>query len=183
MLVSKVASNYAHALCAVASENNILDDIEKDLTVFFDLITLNKKLKEMLDNPLIFITKKNEVIEKLFLNKFNFLTISFLRFVFGKRRISILPTIFTLFKEYSDIERKIITITIILAKPLNEAMKEKIIDRLRVLTRKTIKLKVIIDSKSIAGIAIRINDECYDGTVKRKLEVLKSFLLKKHKGV
>ena len=62
------------------------------------------------------------------------------------------------------------------AVPLDEFRRARLREALADATGRNVELRVIVDDAVIGGVAARVGDQVFDGTVRRKLEVAREQL-------
>lgn len=97
--------------------------------------------------------------------------------IIDKRREAYIESIVEEYKELADISRNIAKADLITAQEVSEEEVNTLAQKLSASTGKTVHLKQTVDPSLIGGVKIRIGDQIIDGTVAKKLEMLKSQLL------
>ena len=100
----KTSHRYAKSLIEFSVKRNLLEVIYKDIILVNSVFKNNKDLVFMLNNPLIYNSKKLRILEKVFYAKISNLTFSFFDLVIKKKRSYILSNILEVFiNEYKII--------------------------------------------------------------------------------
>jgi len=176
MLENAIARRYANAFFAIAKEQNALDTFEKELETVVNTIEANADLKRVMDDQLLAAEVKKDVVAKVFEGNVSPLTVDFLKVVLDKRREAYLKDMFNAFVTYANEARNIFDAEVTSAQPLAEADIETIKAKLSKMTGKNIRLKTAVNPDLIGGITVRIGDKVIDGSVTRRLSVLKEVL-------
>lgn len=177
MLNKTVAMRYAEAFFSIAQDNNKIDEYQQELELIIKNIEEIENLKAYLGHLIIPAKEKKELISKIFADEVSPVVLNFLMIIIDKRREVYLGSIVEEYKELADISRNIAKADLISAQevPANEV--KALAEKLSTSTGKTVQIKQIIDPSLIGGVKIRIGDQIIDGTVAKKLEMLKTQLL------
>jgi len=177
---SKIGVRYAKALLEFAREKNKVEDIYKDVVnVEAAFNDKSDKFYEILLSPVIKLSSKLEIIEKVFKNKVDDLTLNFILLVVKKGREQYFEAIFRNFYRFYYNLKKIKNITIITPVKPNE----KIVADIKALAHKIIpedyiiKLNTDINKNLIGGFLLEVEDYQFDVSVKNKLQEIKNGLL------
>ncbi|MBR3090695.1 MAG: ATP synthase F1 subunit delta, partial [Bacteroidetes bacterium] len=76
-------------------------------------------------------------------------------------------------------EKGLLAVTVTTAIPLQEELKNEIINKLELTTNKKIIPTYIVDKTLFGGIVINIDDWVYDASIKRQLEIIHTHLIDK----
>lgn len=176
MLNKSVARRYAEAFFAIAQEKDQIDKLQQELELVVDTIEEVDNFKEYLNHLLVPAKEKKEIIVKIFGEKLSQLTLNFLFVIIEKRREAYIGLIAEEFKNMADESRNIAKAELIAAKEISDDEIKVLADKLSASTGKTVRLRQTVDPALIGGIKIRIGDRVIDGTVAKKLEILRERL-------
>ncbi|QGU00728.1 ATP synthase delta chain [Candidatus Syntrophocurvum alkaliphilum] len=178
MLNKSVARRYAEAFFSIAQDNNKIDQFQTELEKVVAKINELENLKEYFAHLLIPAKEKKEVAKKLFQEDLSPTTLSFILMVIDKRRETYFEAILDEYKEMADESRNITKADLIVAREVPEDEVEVLAQKLSATSGKTVQLKVAVDPSLIGGIKIRMGDQIIDGTVAKRLEMLRESLKK-----
>ena len=173
MVDYKVSLRYASSLLDSSNEKNNLDLVAVDMELVLKTLEENNQLMSMLKNPVIKPQIKSSILSEIFTNKVNSDSLSFLLFIFDKKREDLLLTIAKKFLELKDEYLGILKIDITSAFDFTEDQKEMIKKKFENILTKTIKLNYITDKSLIGGFIARAADTMYDASVKHQLDLLR----------
>ena len=91
--------------------------------------------------------------------------------------MSLFPAIVSQYEELSNEARHIVVADVTTARTLSKAQKDKLEDKLEVVTGKTVKVRLHEDPKIIGGVIVRIGDKRIDGSVTGELSALAGELM------
>ncbi|MFO0677126.1 MAG: ATP synthase F1 subunit delta [Polyangiaceae bacterium] len=173
-----VATRYARALYELGSETSQLEALSNEIARLAEVYAGNPELRDALDNPLVTHASRRavvgEIAEKLSLSPLGKNTALLL---LDRRRIRFLPAISQRLREMSDLQKGIVRAEVTTAAPLSETFYQRLEAQLAKMTGKKVTLDRKQDPSIIGGVITRIGDTLYDGSLKSRLESLKTSLL------
>lgn len=177
MLNKSVARRYAEAFFSIAQDHGKIDQYQQELELVANAIKESEVLRDYLAHLLIPAKDKKESITKIFGENLSQVTLNFLLMIIDKRREAYIEAIVDEYKELADISRNIAKAELISAQEVSEDDLNVLAQKLSASTGKTVQLKQTIDPSLIGGVKLKIGDQIIDGTVAKKLEMLKTQLL------
>jgi F-type H+-transporting ATPase subunit delta len=174
MAHEELIRGYAEALFRVVKAESELDRVEDELFRFGKVLESNHELKQVLSDQSIDKSQRNKVLEELLADKVSPHTLSLLSFVVEQGRARHLPEILEELTRLAAEARQHVVAEVRSAVPLDEGQQKKLAEALSHATGKSVEVKVIVDPSVIGGIVATVGDTVIDGTVKKKLEALKS---------
>lgn len=175
MSISRIASRYAKSLIDLAVEQDRLERVKDDVQSFHHLVEESRDFYVFLKSPVIPFSKKKSILEQLFGDKYDELTLKFLLLLTQKQREAYLPEVADHFmKQYRDL-KEISTARITSAVPLTKEMTQIIREKLEKsgVAYENVQLETTVDPKLIGGFILEFGDFVYDISVSHKLEELR----------
>jgi len=173
-MISKAARRYAKALLQSALEQDILDDVEKDMRFILHTVRDSRDLVLFLKSPIIKTEDKQEVLARIFNDHVSGETTSLLQLLSEKNREELLGDICTGFIDLYNQHYGIIQVDITTAYQLSSAQRDDLHEALESSTGKKVEMDVTIDTDIMGGVIVRIDDTVLDGSVKYKIRKLKN---------
>lgn len=170
-MVDRVGTRYAEAIYQLALEEKKVSEIHTTLQEVESLYRDNMDFKQFLTHPLIGREEKHDLIGKIFGDEGS-IEQNILFYLIDKGRINEIKSIAQEFKALYYKDNNIIDVKATFAKELSSEQKEKLQEKLKKSTGKTINLEVLLDPSLIGGGIIRIGDKIIDGSIKSQLENL-----------
>lgn len=164
---------YAKALFEVAEKEAVLEDIEKDMQLITEVIHSSTKIENFIYHPQIDGSAKKEVIESTLNDKISLISKNFLFLLIDNNRLEILDGVQKQYVKLANEARGIVKVEAISVAPLNDKEQEKIIKLFSDKLNKKIQLVNTVDSTILGGIVLRIGDKVFDGSISKKLQVMK----------
>lgn len=169
----RAAYRYAKSLLGLAVEQNLLEDAYADMKRIASTCSESRDFVVFLRSPVVKADKKIAVINAVFGGTLSKLSSGFIAIIAQHRRENILAEIaesFVLqYREYN----KISLAEVITAYKLDEAQRERIIAAIRKNEGHEVHISEKTDPSIIGGIIVRVGDRQYDGSILRKLRLLR----------
>jgi len=177
---TRAALRYAKALLSLAKEKSTEKKVNKDMELIISTIKESDELQVMLNNPVIKITDKKNILEALFSEKSTIITTNLFTVLEENKRMNMLVDIakqYILLYNKSN-EKQVAEVTT--AIPLTKTLEEKIITKIIALTGNSASIENKIDSSIIGGFILRIGDLQYDASISNQFNELKKEFDKSH---
>ena len=172
------ANRYSLALYELASESNLLDQVEENSTSILNLISNNREFKNLVKDPTIsrddLLKTVNKISENFKLEK---LFKNFIGFLITKRRFFYVEQILKNFKEICSEKRGELKAEIKSAKSLSQDEIKKITDELSNNFKSQIKLNYIKDESLIGGLVVKVGSTMIDTSIKSKLQQIENRMI------
>ena len=171
---STIARNYAEALLALARKANDLAGWGRMIDDVADAVERDDRLRRFLQAPQIDASAKSDVLAKAFQDRMPRLFVRFLQQLIKNRRQMLIPEIAIEYRNLVDEVEGRIHAQVTLAKPVGEQERAAIAGQLtRVLGRPVVP-QVRVNPNILGGVIVRVGDRVMDGSVRRRLGMLKS---------
>jgi F-type H+-transporting ATPase subunit delta len=172
MAASRASIRYAKAVLSLAVENKVAETVAADMKVISNTIADNAELALMLQSPVIRSADKQTVLNKVF-GKTNKATKSLIDTLIINKRIALLDDVASKYTQLYDAMRDSQVARVTTAVPLTDALKTKVLDKVKELTGKSADLVNVVDTSIIGGFVLRVGDLEYNASVANKLNNLK----------
>lgn len=172
MAGTRAAVRYAKAVLSLATDQKSAEAVNKDMKLMVNTIADHKDLREMLNNPVVRSSVKEEVLKKVFKNT-HAITENLVSTLITNKRIALLGDVAAKYNQLYDIlkERQVAKVTT--AVPLTDALKIKVLAKVKELTGKEVEIINIIDESILGGFILRVGDIQYNASIINKLNNLK----------
>ena len=172
------ADRYSLALYELASENNILSQVEVQSLSILNLISSSKDFSNLIKDP----TNNQENLIKIINsisddNKFESLLKNFLSFLITKRRFFYVEQILKSFIETCSKKRGELKAELKSAKELSGDEISKITDELTKNFSSKIKLNYKHDQSLIGGLVVQVGSTMVDTSIKNKLQQIENRMI------
>jgi F-type H+-transporting ATPase subunit delta len=174
---TRAANRYAKALIELASQSNIEDVVQKDMANVFSTIQTSKELQDVLNSPIIKISDKKAVVEKIFDGKVNPLTNKLFALLSENKRMDLLHSISGQYNVLYNDKKGIVKAIVTSAVALDDELKAKVLTKAKELVgNKSINLETKIDESLVGGFILRVGDVQVDASIATQLNKLKRSL-------
>jgi F-type H+-transporting ATPase subunit delta len=167
---------YAEALFGVAKAEGSLGEVEDELFRFSRVLQGSDELRNTLTDANIPASRRQQIVEDLLGGKASTTTTSLVSMIVGTGRARDLPTIIDELVRMSAAEGDKEVAEVRSAVELTEDQRARLATALAQATGKKVEVKVTIDPSVLGGIITQIGDTVIDGSVKTRLEKLKTAL-------
>ena len=175
-MASSAAKRYAQAVFGLGKEQGTLDAWSDDLAMLSRVVA-DDRIAVYLTNPSVAAERRIEAFETSLDTKVQPEARNLARMLIERDRTMLIPDIREMFDAQLRAERGIAVAEVTTADPLSDAERDFIKQKLESMTGKQVELAVRIDSEIIGGIIVRIGDMVIDGSVRNKLEKMRSRLM------
>lgn len=174
--MSDLARGYAQALFQVARAEGALEQVEDELFRFARTLENETRLREALTDPSLPAEHRARMVEELLGPKASPHTTNIVAFLVQQGRARELPKIIDSLVQLAAEERNRAVAEVRSATPLDTEQREKLKDAIARATGKQVELKVLVDPSVIGGLLVRVGDQVFDGTVRRKLQMAREHI-------
>lgn len=172
MLKGPVARRYAEAVFEIGVEKNSVDAWLQDVRLIADYFT-NRQLTFVLGEPNIPFARKEAIVRDLLGAKIHPEAMGLALTLVERGLASLAGRVRDEFEKlYNDYRHQAVAL-VTSAMPLDDASRESIKRQLQSITGKTIILREQVDQSLLGGVTARVGDTLIDGSVRRRLELLR----------
>lgn len=174
--MTQLYKEYAQALFMLSLEENKTEEYIKDLKVIEDAFHDNPDFLELLGSPSIYMSERLEIIDKVFLGKVSRHVLSFVKLLCEKKHISNISECIKEFRVLHDEFNRISFVKVTSAMELSQDEKDRLIEKLKRTSDKSINAQFVVDESILGGIIIETEGKILDGSLKYKLKDVKEGL-------
>jgi F-type H+-transporting ATPase subunit delta len=174
---SAINVRYAKAFFSLAKENKMLELLKPDVDLIYNICIESNDFILFLESPVVKTSKKKQLIDIIFSEKVDKLTLDFLKLIVENKREVHIPDICLNFLEMVRKDQNIKSAVITTATGIEKASLEKVKTLLEKELNAKIELSAMIKPELIGGLVLRIDDKQYDASVATQLKKIKQRLL------
>ena len=167
---------YARALFEIARAEGTIDEVEDELFRFARSYESSDALRNALTDEMIPAGKRQAIVEDLLGGKATSTTTQLVSMVVGSGRGRDLPAIIDKLVERASNSKDLEVAEVRSAVALTDDQQDRLKAALANATGKAVNLKVIIDPSILGGIVATVGDAVIDGSVRTRVDQLKSRL-------
>lgn len=169
---TRVSLRYAKAILDLAKDQNAADIVNGDMQTIFKTIIGSDDLQDALSSPVIKGGIKKNVLKEIFSNA-HAITLGAFDILIENNRIAILKVVAQKYTFLYNEMNRVQAATVTTAIPLDAALEEKILLKVKELTGSGATIENIVDPSIIGGFVLRIGDLQYNASVAQSLSNLK----------
>ncbi len=177
MLKGAVARRYAEAVFDLGVQQGTLDRWLSDLRLIAEAYS-NRKLAFILRQPKIPFARKEAIVRDLLAPKVSREALALAILLVERELVDLGPKVAEAFEQQLNDSRGLATAVVTSAVPLDTRQQEEVAAYLEALTGKRITLKTRVDPEILGGIVAQIGDTLLDGSVRRKLALLRDQIIR-----
>lgn len=170
--MEELAQVYARSLFEVGKENDILDDLKEQLSVWADALSENRDLQTFFFSPRFSSAEKKDAIRRI-IDGADERFLNFLELLAERHR---LPVSFRIRRDFNELwreERKLLSVEVTSAVELEQSVVSSIGERIQDRTGRQIELTSKVDPDIIGGLVLRVGNKIADASVRGRLTRLR----------
>ena len=172
MLKGAVARRYAEAVFEIGVEQKTLDTWRADVATIATYFG-NRQLAFVLGEPNIRFERKEAIVRDLLAAKVQPDPLKFALLLAERNLVGLAPRVSEEFDRLYDTYRGQAQAQVTTAMPLDDELRARIAADLQAMTGKRIILQERVDPSILGGVIARVGDTLIDGSVRRKLQLLR----------
>jgi F-type H+-transporting ATPase subunit delta len=172
-----IARNYAEALVTLAQRAGDLDGWGRMIDDVAQLVANDLTVRRFLESPRTPVVAKTEILRKAFQDRMPRLMVRYLEALVKNRRQLLIPAIASEYASLVDERLGRVRADITLARDPEPGEVEAIAASLSKTLGRTAVAQVRVNPDIIGGVIVRVGDYVKDGSVRRRLGLLKSKLV------
>lgn len=177
MTPGSIPRRYAKALLAIGIEQKQFEIFGEQIGRFAELIK-QPVLKDTLSNPVFSASKRKAVVSELIARMgLSPVVRNFLLLLVDRNRITVLPDIHREYRILADRHAGRLRAKLTSAQPLAAPELQQIKSALETSTGKQLLIEQSVDNTLIAGVVTQIGSVIFDGSVRTRLEQMRTSLL------
>lgn len=161
-----IAQRYAKAFFNIAKKDRYLDAAAQDMELLKRLVGESNDFRNFIIHPRISQAKRRDILSKLFSEKINPGTLTFLFFLAQQRRLDKLDKVSSKFEEMYFADQNTVAVKFTSHREIDNQVLEHMCSQLKDKIKKEIRPALSIDESLIGGIKIQIGDQIHDGSIK-----------------
>ncbi|QBX99681.1 F0F1 ATP synthase subunit delta [Rhodophyticola sp. CCM32] len=170
-----IAARYATAMFELASEANLLDALEADVTAVEAALAESEDLRDLIISPIYSRDETQAAIGAVADGMgLNAMTGNTLRLMAGKRRLFALPALLRALHEKIAEHKGEVTADVVSAKPLTKTQAGNLAKALKASVGKDVNLNATVDESLIGGLVVKVGSKMIDSSIRSKLNALQN---------
>lgn len=171
-----VSERYALSLYEIAADENKAKDYLDELAAVCEVFAREPDFLKMLLTPSIGTEDKHKVLRAAFDGRAEPYLFNFLLLITDKGRVGLIHDMYQAYKEQYYFDNGIVEVRAITAKPMSEALTEKLKAKMSAVTGKQVVLETSVDESILGGIVVKLGNEQFDTSLRTRLNEIASRL-------
>jgi F-type H+-transporting ATPase subunit delta len=172
MLNTSLAIRYSRALYRISQAAGQARLICDELLAFCGVVDSSRDLKRVLYHPGITSAEKKAVVTELLTGNADPLTVRFISYIIGKKRIFHLTLIARKFASQLADDENRLNVKVESFSPLSDILQKRICDTLSSMMKKEITLVTEVKPSLMGGMRLTLGDRVIDGSISEQLKKL-----------
>ncbi|HEV8488553.1 MAG TPA: F0F1 ATP synthase subunit delta [Candidatus Limnocylindrales bacterium] len=170
------ARRYAEAAFELAAADDGHDSWARDLEEAARVLG-DEQVSRMLDDPTVPLREREDLVGRLLERRVARPVVNLVRLLAQRGRADLLPAISGEFRRLLNRKRGIVEAVATSAKPLSQADREAVRERVEAMTGAKVELQAEVDESLIGGLTVRVGDRLLDASIRGRLERLRHELI------
>ena len=176
--MTEIAKAYGKTLYDLAVECESVEEMLEEVTTLRQAFEENPQFLTLMNTPNLTKEERVSIIDDTFGGKVHIYLLNFLKIIAENGTAHEFVDAARQFRNEYNWENGIETVTVISAVALGAAQESALVDKLSKLSGKTIHLEKKVDPDCLGGLRLQMEGLQLDGTVKNKLDAIRSRLLR-----
>ena len=172
-----IAKNYAEALLAAAEQLGQVDPIGRLMDALAGAIQSDESIAVVLDSPRVTKAVKIRLLAEALEGSAPPEFVRFLGAVVRRGRQGLLQDIALAYQALVDVKENRVHAGVTLSVPADAGLQQRIVERLGKVLGKEVRAHFRPDPRILGGVIVRVGDRVYDGSLKRRLNLLRRRML------
>jgi len=172
-----IAKNYAEALLAAAQGLKQVEPFGRLMDAVAGAIQSDETIAVVLDSPRVSKAVKIRLLAEALEGTAPVEFVRFLGAVVRRGRQGLLQDIAQAYQGLVDVQQNRVHAGVTLSGPADAALQQRIVERLGQVLGKEVRAHFRPDPRILGGVIVRVGDRVYDGSLKRRLNLLRRRML------
>jgi F-type H+-transporting ATPase subunit delta len=182
MNAATIGRNYAEALLSLARKGGDVEQWGELLNGIAVAMGENQTLRTFLESPKLAASQKIEILEKALGRRVPPLFLRYIDTVIRKRRQMLIPQIATEYQALIDESENRLHANVTVAREPADSEREALARQLTKVFGKRVVPHISLNPGILGGVIVRVGDTVMDGSVRKRLSVLKQRMLAAQRG-
>lgn len=165
-----VSERYALSLYEIAADEQKEKEYLEELTAVCDVFAQEPAFLKVLQTPSIAMEEKRDVLRRVFEGRIQPYLLNFLMLITEKGRVGLVRDMCQAYKEHYYWENGIVEVRAVTARPLSDALRERLQHKMETVTKKKVMLETSVDPSVIGGIIVKLGNEQFDTSLRSRLD-------------
>ena len=168
--MTEIAKMYGGSLYDLAAEEGLEARLLQDVEEAARILTASPEYLRLLSTPSIPKRERCDLLDKAFRGQIHLYVLNFLKILCENGTIRQFSGCAQEFRRRYNEDNGILEVRAVTAIPMNDALTQKLKDRLTAVTGKRIELSCQVDPACLGGVRLEMDGQQLDGTVQTRLD-------------
>lgn len=174
--MTQIGSVYAQALYTLALEENLAEEIFRELTVLECSFRQEPDFIRLLSSPNLSKPERCQILDDSFRGSVHIYVLNFLKILAENGYMKHFSDCCKAYEEHYNRDNGIVPVTAVTAIAMSDEQVEKLTGKLSRITGKQVKLRNRIDPNCLGGVRLDYDGKRLDDTVAHRLEAVRKVL-------
>ena len=174
--MTQVGINYGQALYDLAAEENISEQVLRELVILQDALAGEPAFLSLLASHSLSKEERCAVLDESFRGKLQPYVLNFLKILTEKGYIRHFGDCCKAYRDLYNADHGILPVCAVTAVAMTPEQTEKLTGKLSQITGKTVELSNRVDPKCLGGVRLDYDGKRVDGTVQSRLDAIRDLL-------
>lgn len=175
--MTEFGREYGEGLYALCAEEKLDQAVLEEVQALQKAFRENEAFLHLLGNMTMSKEERVRIVDETFKGQIHEYTLNFLKILVERGAIHAFSECAAAYQESYFRDHQVAVAEVTTAAALNEAQREKLIDKLKKLTGKEIVVKEKIDPSVLGGVLLQMDGKRYDNTVRHRLAAIKQTIM------
>jgi F-type H+-transporting ATPase subunit delta len=167
---------YAAAILELAAAEGEAEVVEREMHTLARTMESSAELRDAISDPRLPVERQRAILDDLLGGRASDTTVNLVGFIAAQGLASSIPAIADRLVTVAAAGRQSEVAEVRTAVPLDDATIARLAEVLGRATGKRLEVKVVVDPTVVGGVVARVGDTVIDGSVRRRLDSLRSAL-------
>lgn len=174
--MTDISKSYAEALYALAKEENLTEELLKQLLSMQAVFAGEPKFLQLLSLPDISKQERCKILDDCLQDQAHPYILNFMKILTEKGYVRYFDSCVKAYREAYNADHGIVTVLAVTAVALSEQQADRLRNKLEQVSGKTVELNNRVDPACLGGVRLDFDGKRVDGTVKNRLDTFRSQL-------
>ena len=171
--MTELAREYGEGLYALCAEENLTDEVLQQLQELRAVFRAEPDFIRLLSNMSLPKRERVEILDHALRGQVHPYLLNFLKILCERGALHSFEGCEDAYRENYNRDHAVVEATVTTSGPLSKDQRDKLMQRLREMTGKTVHLSEKTDPAVIGGVLLEMNGQRYDNTVRHRLEEIR----------
>lgn len=175
--MTEFGREYGGGLYALCAEEKIEQGVLEQMQCLKDEFRQNPDFVRLLSNMSLTKQERVSIVDGALRGQIHDYLLNFLKLLVERGAVHAFDDCLLAFAEQYNSDHQVAEAEVTTARPLDEAQRKKLMDKIRGMTGKELVLKEKVDASVLGGVLLQLDGKRYDNTVRHRLDAIKQTMI------